>query len=179
MDKQEFIELYAFDYNYNDIAKIRKENGLAQSDTDLLLKETEDEREIIKKIKGKYSLIEKKDTENGTKELQFESSKVMYKWYKNQDRKCYYCGTEEWVVADLFENKILDTKRSRGKSLEIERKNSISNDYSIENCVLACHICNNTKSDFITENDFKKHFAPLIKKFLSEKYAEFLLTKAT
>lgn len=48
-------------------------------------------------------------------------------------------------------------RTTRGKTLEIERIISFPEDkniYSKENCDYACHVCNNSKSDFISPNEF-------------------------
>ena len=74
----------------------------------------------------------------------------------------------EQECADFFRPH--RTKRdTRGLHLEIERKNSQSNLYEKENCALACYICNNAKSDFISENDFCKYIVPGIQKFWESK----------
>ncbi|MDP4266387.1 MAG: hypothetical protein Q8880_03010 [Bacteroidota bacterium] len=67
---------------------------------------------------------------------------------------------------------ILDTKRKRGPSLELERKNTDTNIYNEENCIMACYFCNNHKSDIISAEDHKKYFAESIKNYLEDKYKE-------
>ncbi|AKD04307.1 hypothetical protein PKOR_15935 [Pontibacter korlensis] len=69
---------------------------------------------------------------------------------------------------------MLSTKRGRGKSLELERKDAASNLYTAENCVLACYFCNNHKSDIISEEDHCQYFAPQIRVYLEAKYRELL-----
>ena len=99
--------------------------------------------------------------------------KEFYNWYKIQKKECYYCGISEYELNKLFNGvtPVLISKRKRGKSLELDRKNAnnINNVYSIENCVLACYICNNHKSDLITAEDFNKYFSNPIKLFYDDK----------
>lgn len=91
-------------------------------------------------------------------------------WYvenyyeKEGETSCLYCGVTEKECANFFET--YKTKRdTRGLHLEIERKNSITNLYEKDNCGLACYVCNNAKSDFISEDDFRKFIVSGIKDF--------------
>jgi len=97
-----------------------------------------------------------------------------YEWFTLQPKICAYCGIEEYKLQRLFNerNGILKTKRGRGKILELERKDSNSNKYSPDNCVLICYICNNHKSDLISEVDHRLFFTSAIKKFLDNKITE-------
>ena len=75
------------------------------------------------------------------------------KLYKRDGRKCHYCRIKEesfiWIWGPFYGGKI------RGKKLEIDRKDN-QKGYSEENCVLACAICNNAKSDKFTYEEFKR-----------------------
>ena len=74
------------------------------------------------------------------------------KLYDRDGRKCHYCGIEEEefkLIWGLFYGK------KRGKILEVDRKDNEKR-YSIKNCVLACSICNNAKSDKFTYKEFKR-----------------------
>lgn len=104
----------------------------------------------------------------------FESlgKRKFFEWFQQQERKCTYCGIEEKKLIQLFESGKLSTKRNRGKSLELERRDAKSNQYSIDNCVFICYFCNNHKSDIISEEDHKKYFAPSIKQYLEDQYKE-------
>lgn len=97
-------------------------------------------------------------------------------WYLKQPKKCTYCGIEEEKLQIIFdvENGILHTKRNRGRVLELERKNAKNNEYSPENCAMACYLCNNHKSDLISEKDHLKYFAKDIYNYLNNKYNEFV-----
>lgn len=87
-------------------------------------------------------------------------------WYKEyKPKRCCYCGIEEEDLKMYFneQNKQYfvneyDKARQRGKFLEIERIVTAPKDknvYSIKNCALACYICNNAKSDFLSTKSFK------------------------
>lgn len=95
-----------------------------------------------------------------------------YEWFAAHPKECYYCGIEEHKLSKLFdyETGILETKRGRGRTLELERRDAKNNIYSSENCVLACYLCNNHKSDLISEEDFLKYFAKPIREYLEEKF---------
>jgi len=74
------------------------------------------------------------------------------KLYKRDGKKCYYCGIKEEdfirVWGEFYGG-------SRGYKLEVDRKDN-EKGYNEENCVLACAICNNAKSDKFTYEEFKK-----------------------
>lgn len=80
-------------------------------------------------------------------------------------RRCYYCEVDEKALKDAFDLKIISSKkRSFSGELQIERKNP-NEDYSADNCDFACVICNNAKSDMISEGDFRDFFVPGIKEY--------------
>lgn len=120
-------------------------------------------------IKKSNQLFNNKKGRSDFGEFEKLGREVFYFWYKKQDKVCFYCGTSEDMLRALFE-KELSTKRKRGKSLELERRDSTSNQYSPENCVLACYFCNNHKSDIISEEDHIKYFAKPIGQYLEDKY---------
>ena len=90
-------------------------------------------------------------------------------WYSKVDkegyRKCYYCGIDEKTCEDAFKYKVLPSKKFTG-TLHIERKNSDLG-YNEDNCEFACALCNNAKSDMITEDDFNTYFKEPMKKYWS------------
>lgn len=75
------------------------------------------------------------------------------KLYKRDGRRCYYCGIKEGDFILIWE-KFYDGK-TRGRKLEIDQKDN-QKGYDEENCVLACPICNNAKSDKFTYEEFRK-----------------------
>ena len=80
-------------------------------------------------------------------------------------RKCCYCEVHEDTPRKAFDLKIISSKkRSFSGELQIERKNPNGN-YCAGNCEFACVICNNAKSDMISEGDFKDFFVPGIKEY--------------
>ena len=87
-------------------------------------------------------------------------------WYKKQKKECYYCGLKETELQEIVMTGLLKSKRfpqngvigrgkSRGVYLEIDRKKSDEN-YSSDNCVLACYFCNNDKSDIFDSDSYKR-----------------------
>lgn len=86
--------------------------------------------------------------------------KIFVEWYYDKyfakkeqgyDPRCEYCGVIEKECG------LLKTKRgaTRSKHLEIERIRP-NDAYNKDNCILACYVCNNAKSDFMSEDEFKK-----------------------
>ncbi|MEQ8237935.1 MAG: hypothetical protein RIA69_01915 [Cyclobacteriaceae bacterium] len=118
--------------------------------------ERKNEIQIIRRIRSLYH--NKKNLEG----FSFESFNHFYRWHRiqhqSQEGKCYYCKTDEKVIANLFEKKFQNRKRTtRGKHLEIERRDTTDNLYNEENCVLACYFCNNDKSDIFEENEYLEY----------------------
>ena len=65
--------------------------------------------------------------------------------------KCHYCNMPEKEFMNIW-GKFYKT---RGKRLEVDRKDN-NKGYTLENCCLACAICNNAKSNKFTEAEFMK-----------------------
>jgi 5-methylcytosine-specific restriction endonuclease McrA len=114
----------------------------------------------INKLKADYS--RRKQTGHDSF-LNFESFE---KWYNNQEKVCHYCGLLEKESQEIVMTSILKSNRfpqdgklgrgqSRGVWLEVDRIKPKEN-YSPENCVLACYYCNNDKSDIFHGDDYKK-----------------------
>lgn len=75
------------------------------------------------------------------------------KLYKRDGRRCHYCGIKEGDFIRIWGK--FYGGRTRGRKLEIDRKDN-QKGYSEENCVLACAICNNAKSDKFIYEEFKR-----------------------
>lgn len=80
-------------------------------------------------------------------------------------RRCCYCEVDEKALKNAFDLKIISSKKqSFSGELQIERKDP-DGDYCADNCDFACVICNNAKSDMISEGDFRDFFVPGIKEY--------------
>lgn len=79
-------------------------------------------------------------------------------WFDAQPRVCHYCGISQAT---------LNASKQTKKSLSLDRKNSKSG-YEIGNICLACHRCNNCKSNFFTEAQWKEIASVYIKNRLDE-----------
>ena len=127
----------------------------------------------IEEIQNARNIFKRKKYTSSGKEnvdFEFKDFREFYSWYTAQLRVCGYCGIEEIILKDLYDSDILSTKRKRGRTLEIERKDSKNNKYSPDNCILACYFCNNHKSDIISEEDHRKYFAKDIEQYLRDKH---------
>ncbi len=111
-----------------------------------------------------------------------KKNKLREELYKRDGRKCHYCGIGEGEGEDEGEFiRIWDyfypkkppykTGKGRGKRLEIDHKDNDNRDDSLENCVLACSICNNAKSDKFTYEEFKK-VGKVIKQIWNERESQ-------
>lgn len=108
-------------------------------------------------------------------------------WIKNNshvkpnDCVCFYCGINEQILGELYndESYTCKTKRNRGAWFELDRKDSSieNNVYSKDNMVLCCYFCNNHKSDVITSHDMRRYFGEPMFLFLIDKYELIIKTK--
>lgn len=82
-----------------------------------------------------------------------EKEKLRNELYRRDGKRCHYCGIEEGNVIQIWE-KFYGLEK-RGKRLELDRKNN-QKGYYIENCVLACAVCNCAKSNKFAYEEFLK-----------------------
>ena len=120
-------------------------------------------------LKEHYEIIMRKyEIVNKEKDKKFEEMKKFALWYKESNKECYYCGISKENLKKLFDNKVIQSKKpSFNSTLQIERLNP-DKGYVKDNCVLACCICNNAKSDMINAKNFKEYFAESVKKFYND-----------
>ena len=81
-----------------------------------------------------------------------------YKWYLSHERKCFYCDITEPQIKELIDSGRLTTKRlaTRGRKLELDRKQPDLEYDNFDNLAFACYWCNNAKTDTFTEEEFLK-----------------------
>lgn len=174
-----FIECYSFQQmKLKDIeTELKKTNPLmTYSDVQQLYKQCKTETDEIQKVRNKFTNKRVEDNNN--------DFKVFFDWYKQESKKgtCGYCGISQEELNIIFKKeKILPLKRlspSTNKrkrssgSLEIERKDSEGNSYHISNLILACPLCNNAKSNLISEDDWTNIFVPAMQKYYSKLLSE-------
>ena len=85
---------------------------------------------------------------------QYWSRKDFIAWYTNKPKKCCYCGCTSKELDQFYENTNSKRKNTRGKTLEIERKED--KPYSQDNCDFCCYWCNNAKSDVFSSVEFRR-----------------------
>ncbi|MDP3445518.1 MAG: hypothetical protein Q8T08_21880 [Ignavibacteria bacterium] len=90
----------------------------------------------------------------------FVFRETFLQWYLDEEKKCCYCGIKENDLSKYFhsENEQYKDARQRGQYLEIERVVTApksKNIYTLDNTKLACYVCNNAKSDFLSTKDFE------------------------
>lgn len=115
---------------------------------------------IYERFNTKRNSQKKKENPVNVFDNDFES---FFAWWcektpENGIRHCCYCGIDENMLKDAFENGVvISKKRSFSGELQIERKDP-DKDYCDKNCEFACVICNNAKSDMISAEEFKEFF---------------------
>lgn len=93
----------------------------------------------------------------------FGTFQNFYKWYKKEPQECCYCHIKQDELDELWDKELISSKKF-SKALHIERLDA-NKPYCKDNCRLACAVCNNAKSDMISEQDFRECFVEGIKKF--------------
>jgi hypothetical protein len=113
----------------------------------------------------------------------FESVQHLAEWWAKafvqQDGKCCYCKTPLKQIQTLIDNNLLKTRSvgrdgsgKRGYQFEIERAETETNNYSADNCKLACYYCNNDKSYIFPADDYEQFMGKAKKD-----YFDYLSTK--
>jgi hypothetical protein len=78
-----------------------------------------------------------------------------YHWHVNAPRSCRYCGITQEELNKLHRMGIENKRTTRGRTLEIDRKEA-NKDYSyLPNLTYCCYWCNNAKTDTFTEAEFE------------------------
>lgn len=139
--------------------QLAKALGVSASQIDTFKQENAKYAEFVK-IRTRFTSSDS-ERKNG-----FGSFKAFYEWFLAQKDRCYYCGTSQKELDRLFADELVSSKKF-GATLHIERKNA-NKGYNAQNCVLACALCNNAKSDMINEPNFQKYFANSVKEFVND-----------
>ena len=95
-------------------------------------------------------------------------------YIKPDDCVCYYCGINEKILSELYNDQkyTCKTKRNRGAWFELDRKDSRTekNVYTKDNMVLCCYFCNNHKSDVLSLKHMRHFFGESMFSFLIDRY---------
>jgi hypothetical protein len=82
---------------------------------------------------------------------------MFQQWYLINHKNCHYCGLSKEETIILF-NKYPESTRGgrRGKKLELDKKiPKLEYWESLENLCFSCYWCNNAKTNYFTEDEFK------------------------
>jgi hypothetical protein len=95
-------------------------------------------------------------------------------YIKPDDCVCNYCGINEKILSELYNDQkyTCKTKRNRGAWFELDRRDASfeNNIYSEDNMVLCCYFCNNHKSDVISLEHMRHFFGESMFSFLIDRY---------
>jgi len=127
--------------------EISKKLGIEKNQLSKWWEECKPEREKISKIRTLYN-------RKKFKNIPFPE---FYDWYQKQENHCHYCGVTEEEIDTLIKEGKITTKRltTRGRKLELERRLPNLEYDRIDNLVLCCYWCNNSKTDEFTEAEFR------------------------
>ncbi|MGX2981912.1 hypothetical protein [Helicobacter sp. 23-1045] len=155
------------DYALNCIEKNNCLPTTKQSAQELGINEIEvDKIKADTKYKDFIKLRKRFNSFDKERKADFGGFRAFYEWYSAQEPKCYYCGTTQAQLEQLFNDElILSTKFN--PTLHIEQKTP-KQGYKSTNRVLACALCNNAKSDMISDENFRAYFADCVRKFVAD-----------
>ncbi len=131
-----------------------------------------DEKEIeqFKRENAKYAefvKLRKRFTSfDNERKKGFGGFKAFYEWYITQEPKCHYCGTTQGELKRLFDDELVLSSKFNA-TLHIEQKIP-KQGYNKDNRVLACALCNNAKSDMISDDNFQKYFKKSMREFIED-----------
>lgn len=116
-------------------------------------------KQKVEKIRDRNGIITEK-TIAGFLETTFAQFE---QWYDEKEflKGCYYCGTTNEISNKLYLSQRCglrpDATRGgkRGRRLELDRKDPNQPYDILKNIVWCCYWCNNAKSNFFTEEEFK------------------------
>ncbi|MBT3168673.1 MAG: hypothetical protein HN334_02260 [Candidatus Cloacimonetes bacterium] len=140
-----------------------------------LLKELKITKKQLEKLKDTFDEFhtQYKQYYNENRKKLFKDPVKFMNWFTDQNNKCGYCGITSKELKQIAKdrgttdkpNLTLNgkTKRSKG-TLEIERTDS-KEEYSLNNVILACPLCNNAKSNLIDEDGWKDFFVCAMKSY--------------
>ena len=169
MDAQEFLLQHLTEgKSYSDIVKNESNSAMLEQ----LQSWWKTEIKLRTYIKRANQLFNARKGKKEFSEFENNGRRYFVEWFLSHEKSCFYCGIEEYKLEVIFGEKGIQTKRNRGKKLELERKDAKTNQYAPNNCVLACYVCNNHKSDLISEKDHKRYFADAIYSYLNDIYKE-------
>ena len=139
--------------------KVAQALGISIKEVDAFKQKDTQYKEIVT-LRKRFNSFDKKRKEG------FKSFVNFYRWYVSQKKECHYCGATQEQLDRLFDDELIISSKFNA-TLHIEQKTP-KQGYSENNCVLACALCNNAKSDMINEENFKTYFADSMRTFISD-----------
>lgn len=129
---------------------------------------SKDIKKIIEKINDIFS---NQFSSNAERKKGFKSFKAFYKClfgdgFAIDKAKCYYCEITQEEITEIFNKKFIESKKF-SPTMNIERLDS-NNGYTPDNTALACPLCNNAKSDMISDDNFQKYFKKSMREFIKD-----------
>ena len=168
-ENKKFIIKYSINKSDNANAALKAINSEINSESKYYEEypKVEELKALLQDRYNRFRSLQKRDP----KAFDNEFSNFLNWWY-DQESKCYYCSVASSTVEDAFdcshgEPLIFSEKPSFNGTMQIDKKTP-EKGYNEKNCVFACVLCNNAKSDMISEEDFKKFIAPAFSDYWKE-----------
>ena len=132
--------------------------GISESEVDKI--KADAKYKDFVKLRKRFSGFDKERKDD------FGGFRAFYEWYSAQEPKCYYCGATQAQLEQLFDDKLISSTKFNA-TLHIKQKTP-KQGYKSTNRVLACALCNNAKSDMISDENFKAYFGKQMREFISD-----------
>ena len=154
--RRELTESQALPKSYKNVSKFYEDN-----------KETETVKIKLQEIRDRFNSILSRD--GNAFNTCFADFLL---WWCEQPQTvdghhcCHYCGIPENLIVSAMDNPRFkkSSKTSFSEKLQVDQKKP-KEGYNSDNCVLACVLCNNAKSDMIDAKDFADFIAPAIREY--------------
>ena len=153
--EQRFIDLIYIQIKTFDAAS--KELGIDISEIRQLNVELEPIWRPITKIRDKWKTKEAKSYKESPADYVKGNFWDFYDWVKMIKECCHYCGvTQEELnrLHNISNIPLINSRPTRGRTFEIDRKESKKPYSDLSNLTYACYWCNNAKTDTFTEEEF-------------------------
>ncbi len=151
-EEQEFIDLVYI--QLKTFQETAEKLNIAYSRVQELNIELGKEWRPITKVRDKWKIKEKKNLEENPTEYIKGNFWDFYDWVKTTVESCHYCGITQAELNQLHLLEVENKRKTRGKTLEIDRKKANEPYSNIPNLTYACYWCNNAKTDTFTEEEF-------------------------
>jgi 5-methylcytosine-specific restriction endonuclease McrA len=150
--KNSLTTLNSTEQNFIDLIYVQKKTFIETSI--LMNKKIEFIRQLNKELESHWRPIIKSFNKWKAKGIGGNFWDFNY-WFITTKQCCHYCGITQQDLDRLHSLGLINKRKTRGKTLEIDRKMPNEQYNNLTNLTYSCYWCNNAKTDTFTEEEFK------------------------